>query len=76
MKWFMKRAFAPGMDTAAAGMYPSAVHLLKCCGSVLRSLLRGEVRSDVLFGKLLAAIAALRNLYEIARRRRAPRGER
>lgn len=76
MKWFMKRAFAPGMEDEAGGLYPSTVHLLKCCGSVLRSLFRGEIRSDVLFGKLLAAIAALRTLCESVRRRRLPRGER
>jgi hypothetical protein len=43
---------------------------------MVRSLLCGELRSDVLFGKLLAAIAALRILCESARRRRLPRGER
>jgi glucosyl-dolichyl phosphate glucuronosyltransferase len=75
MKWFIKRAFAPGLEEGA-GLGASVVHLLRCCGSVLRSLVRGELRSDVLFGKLLSAVSALRTLYESLRRWRQPHSER
>jgi len=69
MKWFIKRAFAAGVDVeplrwAEAGRAcGSFVHLLRCCGSVLLSPVRGEIRSDVLFGKLLAIVGALGSLY-------------
>jgi glycosyltransferase involved in cell wall biosynthesis len=78
MKWFMRRAFAAGVDTETmqmsepngAGTSQPFVHLLRCCGSVLRSLVRGEIRSDVLFGKALAVAGAVGALYARARRLR------
>jgi glycosyltransferase involved in cell wall biosynthesis len=76
IRWFVKRAFAPGLYSEVPRVSPSVVHLLRCCGSVGRSLIRGEVRADVLFGKSLAVIAALRHLYESIRRRWLPGSER
>jgi glycosyltransferase involved in cell wall biosynthesis len=76
MRWFVRRAFAPGMHGEGPRVSPSAVHLLRCCGSVFRSLVRGEIKSDVLFGKTLAVVAALRPLYESIRRLWLPGSER
>jgi glycosyltransferase involved in cell wall biosynthesis len=71
MKWFLRRAFAAGVDAEiihrADGHRARApspfVHLLRCCGSVVRSLVRGEILASVLFGKTLAVTAALGSLY-------------
>jgi glucosyl-dolichyl phosphate glucuronosyltransferase len=84
MKWFIKRAFAAGVDIEAirlseaglAKMSGSLVHLLRCCGSVFRSLVRGEIRSEVLFGKALAVLGALGSLYARSRRLRPAHGRR
>lgn len=84
MKWFMRRAFAAGVDTEmmqmpgpnGVGTSRPLVHLLRCCGSVLRSLVRGEIRSDVLFGKALAVTGALGSLYARSLRRRLTHGSR
>jgi len=84
MKWFMKRAFAAGVDIETMRL-PEAdlgrtsgpfVHLLRCCGSVLRSLVRGELQSDVLFGKTLAVTGALGSLYARSLRLRLAHGPR
>lgn len=84
MKWFIKRAFAAGadletmqlVDAGSAKTSGSFVHFLRCCGSVLRSLVRGEIRSDVLFGKSLAVIGALGSLYARSLRPRLAHGSR
>ncbi len=70
-KWFLRRAFAAGVDTEFLhlldGHIPRLstpfVHLLRCCGSVVRSVLRGEILAPVLFGKTLAVTDALGSLY-------------
>jgi glycosyltransferase involved in cell wall biosynthesis len=70
-KWFLRRAFAAGVDTEilhlSDGQIPRAssplVHLLRCCGSVARSVVRGEILAPVLFGKTLAITDALGSLY-------------
>jgi glycosyltransferase involved in cell wall biosynthesis len=70
-KWFLRRAFAAGVDTEILHLSdgPSVrtsappVHLLRCCGSVMRSVIRGEILAPVLFGKTLAVSAALGSLY-------------
>ena len=80
MKWFLRRAFAAGVDTEILhrldGQTPRAfspfVHLLRCCGSVARSVIRGEILAPVLFGKTLAVTDALGSLYaSLLRFRRA-----
>jgi len=71
MKWFLRRAFAAGVDTAimhlsGGQIAPTSspfVHLLRCCGSVMRSVVRGEILAPVLFGKTLAVTDALGSLY-------------
>lgn len=71
MKWFLRRAFTAGIDTEimqrSDGQTARAsrpfVHLLRCCGSVARSVLRGEILAPVLFGKTLAVTDALGSLY-------------
>jgi glycosyltransferase involved in cell wall biosynthesis len=70
-KWFLRRAFAAGFDTEilhrSDGDIPRSsspfVHLLRCCGSMVRGILRGEILAPVLFGKTLAFTAALGSLY-------------
>ncbi len=70
-KWFLRRAFAAGVDTEilhlSDGQVPRRsspfVHLLRCCGSVARSVVRGEILAPVLFGKTLAVTDALGSLY-------------
>lgn len=82
MKWFLRRAFSGGVDvvtmqsTAAPGTvaFRPGVHLLRCCGSVLRSVLRGEMQAGVLFGKTLAVTEALGSIYARWRRRRLAPG--
>jgi len=82
MKWFLRRAFAAGVDLETMqgtapdgpGLSRPGVHLLRCCGSVLRSVLRGEIRADVLFGKTLAVSGALGAIYARARRSRPVHG--
>jgi glucosyl-dolichyl phosphate glucuronosyltransferase len=84
MKWFIKRAFAAGVDIETmrlseadtGGASGPFVHLMRCCGSVLRSLVRGEIRSDVLFGKTLAVTGALGSLCARSRRLRPAHGRR
>jgi glucosyl-dolichyl phosphate glucuronosyltransferase len=79
MKWFLRRAFAAGVDVetlrwsgADVGGAPGPfLHLPRCCGSVLRSLVRGDLRSEVLFGKILAVTGALGSLYARSWRRLA-----
>lgn len=71
MKWFLRRAFAAGVDTEFMHLLdglprrtPSPfVHLLRCCGSMARSILRGEIAAPVLFAKTLAVTDALGSLY-------------
>ncbi len=79
-KWFLRRAFAAGVDTEILhrldGRIPRAscpfVHLLRCCGSVMRSVVLGEILVPVLFGKTLAVTDALGSLYaSLLRFRRA-----
>jgi len=81
LKWFLRRAFAAGVDTEILHLSGGQntrtssplVHLLRCCGSVVRSVVRGEVRAPVLFGKTLAVTAALGSLYaSFPRVRRVP----
>jgi glucosyl-dolichyl phosphate glucuronosyltransferase len=80
-RWFLRRAFAAGVDTetmrlaagGAGGTSPSLVHLLRCCGSALRSLVRGEIQSHVLFGKTLAITSAVGSLYAGVQWRRSVR---
>ncbi len=67
MRWFLKRACAPGMIDETTRVGPSTMHLLRCCGSIGRSLVCGEWRRDVLFGKCLSILAAGRRLYESLR---------
>jgi glycosyltransferase involved in cell wall biosynthesis len=70
-KWFLRRAFAAGFDTEILHLseghvpQPSSafMHLLRCCGSVVRSVVRGEILAPVLFGKTLAVTGALGSLY-------------
>jgi hypothetical protein len=66
-KWFLRRAFAPGADLEALRTSQVAIHLVRCCGSACRSLLRRE-GPDVLFGKTLVSVAVFRHLYECLRR--------
>ncbi len=84
MKWFLRRAFAAGVDIETmhlsdgqnAGMSSPFVHLLRCCGSVGRSLVWGEIGAPVLFGKALAVTSALGSLYaSFLRLRRGSREE-
>ena len=84
MKWFVRRAWAAGVDTETLARlqdrrpqpFRSLVHLLRCCGSVLKSLVRGELARPILFGKALAVVAALGSLYASLRAGpRAPRAE-
>jgi glycosyltransferase involved in cell wall biosynthesis len=71
MKWFVRRAFSAGVDTETLGLLEgnrprpsrSLAHLLRCGGSVLKSLVRGEISPPILFGKALAVVAALGSLY-------------
>jgi len=71
MRWFVRRAFSAGVDTETLGRLEgnrprpsrSVAHLLRCCGSVLKSLVRGELAPPILFGKALAVVAALGSLY-------------
>lgn len=71
VKWFLRRAFAAGVDTEIMQRLNGQttrtsspfVHLLRCCGSVARSVLRGEILAPVLFGKTLAVTDALGSLY-------------
>jgi len=76
MRWFLRRACAPGVNDETTRVGPSTLHLLRCGGSIVRSLVRGEIRSDLLFGKMLAVLAASRRLYESVRRLWRPRSER
>lgn len=76
IRWFIRRAFAPGVNPEVVRVPEAAVHLLRCCGSVVRSLLRGEIRFAVLFGKTLCVIAALRHLYEGVRKHWLPKSGR
>jgi len=69
IRWFLRRAFAPGVDPQTVRTSQAAVHLLRCCGSVLRTAARGEIRFAVLFGKSLFAVAALRHLLESLRKK-------
>ncbi len=70
-KWFLRRAFAAGFDTQilhrSHGHIPRSsspfVHLLRCCGSMVRGILRGEILAPARFGKTLAFTAALGSLY-------------
>ncbi len=70
-KWFLRRAFAAGFDAEILHLWeghtpqPSSpfVHLLRCGGSLARSLVRGEILAPVLFGKTLAVTDALGSLY-------------
>jgi glycosyltransferase involved in cell wall biosynthesis len=70
-KWFLRRAFAAGVDTEILRLSdgqtprPSSpfAHLLRCCGSMARSIVRGEILTPVLFGKTLAVTGALGSLY-------------
>jgi hypothetical protein len=71
MKWFLRRAFAAGVDTEIlhlsdgqnAPTSSPVVHLLRCGGSLVRSVVKGEILAPVLFGKVLAISAALGSLY-------------
>ena len=71
MQWFVRRAFSAGVDTETLGLLEgqrpqparSLAHLARCCGSVLKSLVRGEFSRSVLFGKALAIVAASGSLY-------------
>ncbi len=73
MRWFIRRAFAPGVNPETLRPSRAAVHLLRCWGSVFRSLIRGEIRCAILFGKMLCVVAATRHLYESLRRPWWPR---
>jgi len=82
IEWFLRRAFAAGVDTETMHLSDGQstrasepfVHLLRCCGSVVRSVVRGEILAPVLFGKILAVTGALGSLYASLRRfRRASR---
>ncbi len=61
MRWFLRRAFAPGVCPDSVHTSQAALHLARCCGSLGKSLLRGE-RLAMLFGKTLSIIAAFRHL--------------
>lgn len=70
-KWFLRRAFAAGVDTEILHLSDGQIarasspfaHLVRCAGSVVRSVVRGEILAPVLFGKTLAVTDALGSLY-------------
>ena len=71
IRWFLKRLFAAGRDGVAiarkeGGAVPSvseaALHAIRCCGGLPKSMVRGDVSAKTLFRKGLAAAYALGGL--------------
>jgi glycosyltransferase involved in cell wall biosynthesis len=70
-RWFAKRLFAAGRDSVVLAVkegasLPSvsgaAIHAIRCCGSILKNMVRGDFSSERVFAKELAAAHALGSL--------------
>ncbi len=84
IRWFLKRLFAAGRDGVAlarkdGGAVPSvsaaAIHALRCCGSLPKSMILGDFSAKTLFRKSLAAMYALGGLCARLRLAFHPRRE-
>jgi len=71
VRWFMKRLFAAGRDGVVIAarngdtlpsVWGAAVHALRCCGSILKSIVFGDFSAKVICGKGLVAAHALGTL--------------
>lgn len=71
VRWFVKRLFAAGRDGVAMAakngdtvpsIWAAAVHALRCCGSILKSIVFGDLSAKVILGKGLVAAHALGTL--------------
>ncbi len=71
VRWFVKRLFAAGRDEvvlalkkgeAVGSVRDAAGHAFRCCGSLLKSVVRGDFSAKVLVGKALVAAFALGTL--------------
>ena len=68
VRWFVKRLFAAGRDDVAMAakdgatvpsIWAAAVHAVRCCGSILKSIVLGDLSAKVILGKGLVAAHAL-----------------
>jgi glycosyltransferase involved in cell wall biosynthesis len=71
VRWFVKRLFAAGRDGVAMAaknddtvpsIWAAAVHAIRCCGSILKSMVLGDFSAKVILGKALVAAHALGTL--------------
>ncbi len=71
VRWFVKRMFAAGRDDVAIAakngdavpsIRDAAVHALRCCGSILKSVVFGDFSAKVIISKGLVAAVALGTL--------------
>jgi glycosyltransferase involved in cell wall biosynthesis len=71
-RWFVKRLFAAGKDSIAiavkeGNVLPSvggaALHAVRCCGGIAKSIVLGDFSSRNIFRKELVAIHALGRLW-------------
>jgi glycosyltransferase involved in cell wall biosynthesis len=71
IRWFLKRLFAAGRDAVAMAakngdtvpsIWAAAVHAVRCCGSIPKSIVLGDRSATVLLSKGLVAAHALGTL--------------
>ncbi len=71
VRWFVKRLFAAGSDgvimaakngDALPSIWGAVVHAIRCCGSILKSIVFGDLSAKVILGKGLVAAHALGTL--------------
>jgi len=71
IRWFLKRLFAAGKDgvaiarkdgAAVPSVSEAVLHVLRCCGSVAKSMVLGDFSSKTLFSKGLVAAYAFGGL--------------
>jgi len=75
--WFVKRLFAAGQDsvilaakdhTALPSLAGTTIHAIRCCGSILKSIVLADFSTPTLWGKGLVAAHALGTLEGRLRR--------
>jgi len=74
-KWFLRRSYASGMSLMryliAQGKRPKFIevflHAVRCCGSVVKSILGGNSTCDEIFNKQYFAASSIGRLVEVIR---------
>jgi glycosyltransferase involved in cell wall biosynthesis len=83
-RWFAKRLFAAGKESVAIAVkhgdaLPTvrevALHAIRCCGSIPKGIIRGELSSRSLVDKVLVAAHALGRLTARLRLTVVPQGQ-